>query len=43
LALLAIQPQRIDWDDQLSEPVARALPAACHTAIATALAWRATA
>ena len=43
LALLAIQPQRIDWDDQLSEPVARALPAACHTAIATVLAWRAAA
>jgi hydrogenase maturation protease len=41
LALLAIQPQRIDWDDQLSEPVARALPAACHAAIATVLEWRA--
>ena len=43
LALLAIQPQRIDWDDQLSEPVVRALPAACYTAVATVLEWRATA
>jgi hydrogenase maturation protease len=43
LALLAIQPQRIDWADRLSESVARALPAACAVAIATVLEWRAAA
>ncbi len=40
LALLAIQPQRIDWGEQLSEPVARSLPAACRTVIRTILDWR---
>lgn len=41
LALLGIQPQRIDWGEELSEPVAQALPVACQTAIETVLAWQA--
>jgi hydrogenase maturation protease len=40
LALLGIQPRRVDWGEQLSEPVARALPAACRTVVRTALAWQ---
>lgn len=40
LALLGIQPHRIDWGEQLTEPVARALPAACRTVVQTALAWQ---
>jgi hydrogenase maturation protease len=41
LALLGIQPQLIDWGEQLSEPVARSLPAACRAAVQTVLAWQA--
>jgi hydrogenase maturation protease len=40
LALLGIQPQRIDWGDQLSEPVARSLPEACRTVVRTILSWQ---
>ena len=40
LALLGIQPQLIDWGEQLSDPVAHAVPAACRTAVQTVLAWR---
>jgi hydrogenase maturation protease len=39
LALLGIQPQLIDWGEQLSEPVARSVPAACRLALETVLAW----
>jgi hydrogenase maturation protease len=40
LALLGIQPQRIDWDETLSLPVSRALPDACRMAIDTVLQWQ---
>jgi hydrogenase maturation protease len=40
LALLGIQPRLIDWGEQLSEPVAKSLPAACRTVIETALSWQ---
>jgi hydrogenase maturation protease len=40
VAVLGVQPQRIDWDEQLSEPVTRALPDACRMAIDTAHRWR---
>lgn len=40
LALLCIQPNRVDWGEELSGPVARALPAACRTVVRTALAWQ---
>ncbi len=40
VALLAVQPLRIDWDAQLSAPVAGALPQACRMAIATILRWQ---
>jgi hydrogenase maturation protease len=41
LALLGIQPQRIDWGEQLSEPVARSLPTACRAVVSTVLTWQA--
>jgi len=41
LALLGIQPQRIDWGEQLSGPVARSFPAACRAVVRTVLAWQA--
>jgi hydrogenase maturation protease len=40
LALLGVQPERIDWDETLSVPLARALPVACQVAIDTVLQWR---
>jgi len=40
IAVLGIQPYRIDWDAQLSETVAGALPAACRMAIDTVQRWR---
>jgi len=40
LALLGVQPERIDWNETLSVPLARALPGACQMAIDTALQWR---
>jgi hydrogenase maturation protease len=40
LALLGIQPQLIDWGEQLSEPVAQAVPTACRTAVQTVLDWQ---
>jgi hydrogenase maturation protease len=41
LALLGIQPARIDWGERLSAPVARALPLACRAIVQTALSWQA--
>jgi hydrogenase maturation protease len=41
LALLGIQPQRINWGERLSEPVARAVPAACQAVVRIVLAWQA--
>jgi hydrogenase maturation protease len=40
LALLCIQPRRVDWGEELSEPVARALPGACRAVVQTVLAWQ---
>jgi hydrogenase maturation protease len=39
-ALLCIQPQRIDWSEQLSAPVADALPEAARQATALLQRWR---
>jgi hydrogenase maturation protease len=39
-ALLCIQPERIDWCDQLSIPVAAALPHAARLATAMLERWR---
>jgi len=41
LALLGIQPDRVDWGEELSEPVARALPLACRAIVQTVLSWQA--
>jgi hydrogenase maturation protease len=43
LALLGIQPQRIEWDGALSESVSWSLPAACRVVVQTVLAWQAAA
>jgi len=40
LALLGVQPERIDWNETLSVPLARALPGACQMAVDTVLHWR---
>ncbi len=40
LALVGIQPQHVDWGEELSEPVARAFSTACRTVIQTVLAWQ---
>ena len=40
LTLLGIQPQVIDWGEQLSEPVAHSVATACRTAVQTVLAWQ---
>jgi hydrogenase maturation protease len=40
LALLGIQPERIDWGEHLSEPVAKALPVACRAIVDTVLTWQ---
>ena len=39
LALLGVQPQRIDWGEALSEPLAQSVPTACRTVIAKVLSW----
>ena len=41
-ALLGVQPERIDWGVELSEPVAQAIPTVCRAVIQTALSWQAT-
>jgi hydrogenase maturation protease len=43
LAVVAIQPHRVDWDEQLTDGVALAMPAICSMAISTALRWQASA
>lgn len=40
-ALIAVQPQRIEWGDALSPPVAEALPTLCESARALAQRWAA--
>ena len=40
LAVLAIQPQRVDWDEQLSEPVARSLPRPAAPRSTTVSRWQ---
>jgi hydrogenase maturation protease len=41
LALVGIQPRLIDWGEQLSDPVAQSLPAACRAVVETVLSWQA--
>jgi len=41
VAVLGVQPQHVDWQEQLSDAVARAVPVACRFAVATALRWQA--
>jgi len=43
LALLAVQPETIDWGDALSEALARSVPTACRQATDKVLSWLATA
>jgi len=38
-ALISVQPQRIDWGDELSPPVAAALSSICEQARLLALRW----
>ena len=40
LALLAVQPESLDWGDDLSAPVAVALPIICEQVVRTVLAWQ---
>jgi hydrogenase maturation protease len=40
LALLGVHPQRIDWGETLSEPLAQSVPAACRAVIAQVLSWQ---
>jgi hydrogenase maturation protease len=40
LALLAVQPESLDWGDDLSAPVAAALPMVCEQVVCTVLAWQ---
>lgn len=39
-ALIAVQPQRIDWADAPTGPVARAIPVACAMAVDLIGRWR---
>jgi hydrogenase maturation protease len=41
-ALLCIQPQRIDWSEELSAPVAESLPEAARQATALLQRWQLT-
>jgi hydrogenase maturation protease len=43
LALLGLQPRRIDWGEQLSETLAQRVPLACRAAIEVVLTWQAAA
>jgi len=43
LALLGVQPQRLEWGLQLSEQVAQSVPAVCRAAVETVLIWQAAA
>ena len=40
LALLAVQPESLDWGDDLSAPVAAALPMVCDQVVRTVLSWQ---
>jgi hydrogenase maturation protease len=40
LALLGVQPKRIDWGVELSEPVAQVVPTVCRAVIQTTLSWQ---
>jgi len=43
LALLAVQPQSMEWGEDMSGPVSDSLPAVCAQVIRTVLAWQETA
>jgi hydrogenase maturation protease len=40
LAVLGVQPQRIEWGGDLSDAVALALPTACEMVLQTAASWQ---
>jgi len=40
LALLAVQPQSLEWDEDMSAPVAESLPVVCQEVVRTVLAWQ---
>jgi len=40
LALLAVQPQSLEWDEDLSPPVFKSLPMVCEEVVRTVLAWQ---
>jgi hydrogenase maturation protease len=40
LALLAVQPQSMEWDEDMSTPVAESLPVVCQEVVRTVLAWQ---
>ena len=40
LALLAVQPQTMDWGEDLSAPVSESLPLVCEQVVRTVLAWQ---
>ncbi len=40
LALLAVQPQTMDWGEDMSTPVSESLPLVCEQVIRTVLAWQ---
>jgi len=42
LALLAVQPQTMDWGEDMSTPVSESLPLVCDQVIRTVLAWQET-
>lgn len=39
-ALIAIQPERVDWGDDLSEPVAASIPEVCSRAETLIASWQ---
>ena len=40
LALLAVQPESLDWGEELSPPVYKSLPMVCEQVVETVLAWQ---
>ncbi len=40
LALLVVQPESLDWGEELSAPVYEALPVVCEQIVDTVLAWQ---
>jgi len=40
LAMLAVQPESLDWGENLSAPVSESLPMVCEQVVHTVLAWQ---